>query len=89
MELWTDQEWWDRNFDKEAVEEALSAAGIKVTGWINRKPNCGPKQMERVQQIIAGQVSSPKPIHTEVADSLPDPPTKKKVAPTGKKGVKK
>jgi hypothetical protein len=85
MGLWTDQEWWDADIDKEAAENALNDAGFSVVNWVNRKPICHPEEMERVQAICAGQGSSPSGSEPARKDSLPGPQPKRRRV--GRKGM--
>jgi hypothetical protein len=85
MAIWTDQEWWDADIDKEAAEKALNDAGLNVVKWVNRKPICDPEEMERVQAIAAGQGSSPSGSEPAPKDSLPGPQPKRRKA--GRKGM--
>ncbi len=85
MGLWSDQEWWDADIDKEVAETRLNDAGFTVVKWVNRKPICDPEEMERVQAICAGQGSSPSGSESDQKDSLPGPQPKRKR--TARKGM--
>lgn len=71
--IWSDQWWSQLRYNHAEFEARCKAARLPaIVGWINNKPRfAGAVDMERVQELVAGQPSQ----------AMATPTQKKVVAP--------